>query len=152
MTVGIKDKFIQIIIDTREKLPWTFSDLKVKSAKLDCGDYSIAGRELEIAIERKKSVSELAGNITKQHFWDAMERLSKISSPYFICEFSEVDIATYPRGPNGLPKHLWKRVRVKPAFIFSSLNKIAEMGITVILTDDNISAQEIAESILLCIK
>ncbi len=47
-----------IVVDTREQTPYTFSmfdggKVEIVRKKLDAGDYSLAGHEHEIAIERK---------------------------------------------------------------------------------------------------
>ena len=47
---------MQIIVDSREQLPWGFDrwpDVEVRSGTLDCGDYSLRGLESAVAIERK---------------------------------------------------------------------------------------------------
>ncbi|MCG3180461.1 MAG: hypothetical protein BIFFINMI_02822 [Phycisphaerae bacterium] len=41
-----------IVIDTREQAPWDF-DCQTVRAKLDAGDYSVAGLESAVAVERK---------------------------------------------------------------------------------------------------
>jgi len=47
-----------IVVDTREQTPYTFAEygVAVERRKLDSGDYSIAGHEDQIAIERKTHV------------------------------------------------------------------------------------------------
>ncbi len=53
-----------IICDTREQDPLVFSDaVIVESRALHVGDYSIAGLETDVVIERK-SLSDLLGSIT----------------------------------------------------------------------------------------
>jgi len=42
-----------IVVDTREQDEYTFGDADVVRRKLDAGDYSIAGLENRVAIERK---------------------------------------------------------------------------------------------------
>jgi DNA excision repair protein ERCC-4 len=47
---------MHIIIDTREQTPWTFEGehgITTSRAKLDAGDYSVAGLERRASIERK---------------------------------------------------------------------------------------------------
>lgn len=53
---------MKILIDQREKQPWTFKDIRQKhpdcgiqtrSARLESGDYTLEGFEQRIAIERK---------------------------------------------------------------------------------------------------
>ncbi len=58
--------------------------------KLDYGDYQIDGRPDLIAIERKKSVSELITNLTKhrERFAREMERMQAARHRYVIVEDS----------------------------------------------------------------
>lgn len=53
-------------MDSREQYPYAFGGAEVR--KLDYGDYTLAGKENEIFIERKASVAELAGNLTTKRF------------------------------------------------------------------------------------
>ena len=71
-----------IIIDTREQQPWSFEHHVTSNEKLDTGDYSVKGLEEILCIERKKSVSEIANNITEKRFKDVIESLHYIY--YFI--------------------------------------------------------------------
>lgn len=56
--MGCNCKRIQVIVDTREKEPYGFDDSKfdVIQKALPAGDYSLAGRENQIAIERKSLI------------------------------------------------------------------------------------------------
>ena len=69
-----------IIVDTREQQPWEFGLHTTSRKKLDTGEYSIEGLEQLLTIERKKSVSEIANNITESRFKDVLQRMSII--PY----------------------------------------------------------------------
>ena len=62
-----------IIIDTREQQAWEFPRHATANKKLDTGDYSLAGMEEVLCIERKKSVSEIASNITEKRFEDVLD-------------------------------------------------------------------------------
>ena len=61
---------MELIIDTREQNPLKFRLSKniteIKSQKLDVGDYSVAGYETKIAIERKNPL-DLFGTTGKGH-------------------------------------------------------------------------------------
>lgn len=57
---------ITILVDTREQTPWEFSHYSTAKQKLDTGDYTVSGLEDKLAIERKKSVGEIANNITEK--------------------------------------------------------------------------------------
>lgn len=58
----MKDKPLRIKIDTREQLPYQFSKflVEIQHEALPAGDYSVAGFEDKIAIERK-SLNDLIG-------------------------------------------------------------------------------------------
>ena len=63
-----------VIRDTREKEGhgWWFDEnaycIGTEKTKLDIGDYSIKDKEHILCIERKESVSELAGNCGEKRF------------------------------------------------------------------------------------
>ena len=149
----IKNKPL-LIRDSREKpthgYDWgetdIFSGTKIDTIKY--GDYSIDGYEEIIFIERKCSVAEIAKNITEKRFTNLLNRAIKRKYKFLICEFSFSDICTYPIGSD-IPKRLWKKIRVKPEFIQSSIVKIAvEYGVQVLFCDDKIKAEEVCYSIL----
>ena len=58
---------MEIVVDTREQAPWTFEGFRVKTtrAKLDAGDYSIAGLERRVSIERK-SLDDWIGTVLRE--------------------------------------------------------------------------------------
>ncbi len=76
-----------VIIDTREQLPYCFSFAPVRVEKLDAGDYSLAGFESEIAIERK-SLQDFIGSITsgRERFKRELERMAGHSVKCIIVE------------------------------------------------------------------
>jgi len=122
---------MKILIDSREKKPFTFANYEVETAALKTGDYSIKGLEDKLVLERK-SISDFTSSITKQRFWNEMERMADISKSYLILEFSIEDAMKFPVG-SGIPKKLWRFLRVKPKFILSCLQRIEdEYGVIVI--------------------
>ncbi len=143
---------INVIIDTREKNAWTFSQSKliktVESKKLDTGDYSIAGFEKEFAIERKASTSEIANNFTESRFPDVLGRLTTFDYKYFICEFDFADVLDFPMN-SGIPKHLYESIKITPNFLISGLSKIqVDYNIPVIYAGNKNNAEVIAESLM----
>lgn len=60
-----------ILIDTREKENKHITEyfdkqgIEYKRQKLNCGDYTIEGQQDKIFIERKNSITEIAGNFAK---------------------------------------------------------------------------------------
>ena len=115
-----KENDFTIIVDTREQQPWAFEEYVTAHKKLDTGDYSIEGLEDILTIERKKSVSEIANNITESRFKDVIERLSKIKYSFILLEFNLEDILSYPNGST-LPKKIWTKVKITPQFIIKHI-------------------------------
>jgi hypothetical protein len=109
-----------IIVDTREQQPWSFEHHVTAHRKLDTGDYSIEGLESIVAIERKKSVNEIANNIVESRFKDVISRLSQIKYPFILMEFDINHILNYPIGSN-LPKKMWDKVKISPAFLMKNI-------------------------------
>ena len=92
------DESFTIIVDTREQLPWEFDGHSTSSRKLDTGDYSIEGLENIFCIERKRSVSEIANNISEKRFVDVLDRMSQFSHKFMLLEFTLNNVLDYPVG------------------------------------------------------
>jgi hypothetical protein len=136
-----------IIVDTREQQPWLFSHYTTANKKLDAGDYSIEGLENILAIERKKSVNEIANNITESRFKDALTRLSQHKYAFLLLEFDIENILSYPIGSN-LPKRLWDKVKISPAFLMKHvLEWQLDYNIKVMFCGSASNAEKIAEYI-----
>jgi len=142
-----KDPFT-IIIDTREQIPWEFGYHNTAKMKLDTGDYSIQGYEDTIAIERKKSVSELATNLSESRFKDVLERLSKIKHPYMVFEFDIDEVYRFPVGSD-IPKRLWDKLRISGNYIVKRLIEIQlEYNIQIIFCGDASNAERYTVSLM----
>lgn len=142
-----KDPFT-IIIDTREQIPWEFGYHNTAKMKLDTGDYSIQGYEDIIAIERKKSVSELATNLSESRFKDVLERLSKIKHPYMVFEFDIDEVYRFPVGSD-IPKRLWDKLRISGNYIVKRLIEIQlEYNIQIIFCGDASNAERYTVSLM----
>jgi len=80
---------MQIITDTREQTPYTFSryPVEVIPGTLTAGDYSLPGFTDEVAIERKE-LSDLLGCLThdRDRFTRELERLRGYSSAALLIE------------------------------------------------------------------
>lgn len=76
-----------VIIDTREQLPYTFSNCLSSRKCLPTGDYSILGHESSFVIERK-SISDLLGCIFTDRFRNEMERAATVKRFYLVIEGS----------------------------------------------------------------
>ena len=88
-------KDFTIVIDTREQQPYTFSCATVEHA-LDAGDYSIAGCESQIAVERK-SLADFVRTVIheRQRFQSELEKLAEYT---LACIVVEADLDDVLRG------------------------------------------------------
>lgn len=83
-----------IIIDTREQTPWAFPDEQpLMSAALPAGDYSIAGYEQVIALERK-SLNDLVGTVIRDRdrFHRELVKLKSYRRKAVVIEASIADV------------------------------------------------------------
>jgi ERCC4-type nuclease len=137
-----------VIVDTREQKPWSFEHQAKANLKLDTGDYSIQGLESVLAIERKRNVAEFANNITEKRFVDVVDRLSKIKHSYILLEFDLDDVMRYPIGSD-IPKRLWDKIRISPAFILKHLIDLQiDHNIKIIFCGNSNNAEKLALSIM----
>ena len=92
-----KAPLLPIIIDTREQHPWNFYEDEDKATttrhKLDTGDYSVAGYEHRICIERK-SLIDWVNTIVNSHnrFHVELLRMRDYDRSFVIIEGSVDDI------------------------------------------------------------
>lgn len=141
---------MNIIQDTREKVgKWEFSDATVTVKKLESGDYSLAGLENVISIERKRTISEIAINLGSDfsRFRRELERMKSIPFSYIICEFTLQQLLDFPKGSN-IKQSLLSSVRINGKYmvkLISSFEK--EYGITVIYAGNRDNAIMEAETI-----
>lgn len=140
------------IQDTREISPWSFSKSKVITditiAKLDVGDYSIAGLEDKVAIERKGSTAEIANNFTETRWPGFLERMQAMKYKFIICEFDWLTVLDFPYG-SGIPPRKMEMVRVTPAFLVSCISKIQlDLQIPFIFAGSRAGAEAAAEGIM----
>ena len=137
-----------VIIDTREQLPWEFELHATAKKKLDTGDYSIEGLEHILCIERKRSVSEIANNITEKRFKDVLERMSKIQYPFMLFEFDLEDIYTFPVGSD-IPKKLWDKLKISANYILKYITQAQlNYGVRIIFCGGPENAEKMAVSIM----
>jgi hypothetical protein len=93
-----------IVKDTREQKGWNFfaigDCIGMEVDTLKTGDYTIKGFEQFIAIERKRSVEEIANNLGRKSaaFEKEMQRMSQIPHAYIICEFNLQELLDFPKG------------------------------------------------------
>jgi hypothetical protein len=108
-----------VIRDTREKPEHGWDFVKSKECdgtsieKLDDGDYSIKGLEKTLAIERKGSISEWAGNLFDDgRFERELDRLQLYKYSFILLEFDFKDLMNYPYS-SGIPKSKWRYIKIR---------------------------------------
>jgi len=145
---------MNILVDTREKYPWDFykcsstATLELTSQKLDTGDYTIEGFEDILCIERKRTVSELAGNVTKARFTRELERMSNFQYSYLICEFGYNLIDSFPHNSE-VPKKIRSKIKVRGPYIRKCLHNIRnQYGVRVLLCHGTAQAEFAAYNIM----
>ncbi len=128
---------ITIIIDTREKTPWQFKNSKVQGMKT--GDYTIAGLEDVVCIERKSTedfVNSLIHN--RIRFFKELERMKAFEHKWVIVEGSWFDIFEHQYVSKAAPNSI-KGLACKIMIDF---------GIPVIMAGDKFIANEMCERLL----
>ena len=97
-----------VIRDTREKQGWEFGETKYCAGTVDkalkTGDYTLAGYENSVCIERKGSVEEIALNLMSVRFIKEMVRIKPYRHKYIVMEFSLYDLLTFPKNSR-IPVH-----------------------------------------------
>ena len=140
-----------IIIDTREQRPLEFSSSVVKEVrteKLDTGDYTIAGLENVLFIERKGGLTEFYRNCTQKRFWSELDRTAPFKYKFLVLECSYEDIAAIPYSL-GLPKAQWTQLKVTPQYIIKCVGDIqVKYDIHVIFAGNRETATEIILNIM----
>lgn len=137
-----------IIIDTREQTPWEFGFHNTAKRKLDTGDYSIEGYESLFTIERKRSVSEIANNITESRFKDVLERMGNIPHSFMLMEFEVDEIYTFPVGSD-VPKKMWDKLKISGNYIMKYLIEAQlKHNIHILFCGDPSNAEKVAVSIM----
>ncbi len=128
-----------IIIDTREQKPWEFPMFRIKRKALKYGDYSVAGYEKQIIIERK-SIADLFQSFTKtrSRMVIRLEEMGKFQYSALIVEGDIWDI---------LKGH--KRSQVNGRLLFGSVAALcASRGVAFILAGDRLGAQTAAQHLI----
>jgi ERCC4-type nuclease len=85
-----------IIVDTREREPWAFDPTlaAVERRALPAGDYSIAGLETRVAVERK-SLDDLVSTVIRDRarFGRELRRFDTYDAACIVVEASLADLA-----------------------------------------------------------
>ena len=95
-----------IIVDTREQKPYRFDQFEVTVKALATGDYSLAGLENQVAIERKtKNDAYSSIGRARARFERELERLARLRYAAIVIEASLTDFLQAPRfsGMNSRP-------------------------------------------------
>jgi ERCC4-type nuclease len=90
---------MRIIVDTREQRPWSFEafdDVELEVATLRTGDYSLAGHEAAVSIERK-SADDLVNTLIhgRERFERELERMLEFRHRAIIVEAGVDDILAH---------------------------------------------------------
>lgn len=144
-----------ILRDNKEKVgiwDFSFSNLvkSVDVVHLKTGDYTIKGLEDLICLERKKTTGEIAINLGQKYkqFSAELERMSTIKYKYVICEFTIENLTEFPTN-SGIPKYLWKHIRVSGKFLLSRINSLSEtFGVEFIFAGNKTNAEQKAIELL----
>jgi len=137
-----------IIIDTREQQPWEFPEFAVANRKLDTGDYSIEGLENIFTIERKRTVSEIAGNISEKRFINELERMKPYKHKFILMEFTFNNLLDYPVGST-VPRRLWNSLKITGKYLLKYLTDISiKYDVHIIYCGSKDNAEEMALSIM----
>ena len=95
-----KPRVITILVDDRERNPWTMQhpDFKFEKCRLKVGDYTIKGAENHVAIEKKSGIIELISNLSakdRPRFKKFLAKLSKYPIKCIVIEdsFSHIESA-----------------------------------------------------------
>ncbi len=107
----------KIVIDTREQRPYTFQNIKPEPPEtvmqgLTTGDYSLAGLEDQICVERKSMV-DLFGSVGKgrARFEREVERMSKFDYAALVIESDLSSIFVNPPARSKMnPKAVFRTI------------------------------------------
>lgn len=144
---------ITIIRDTREKEgKWDFAKFKgidsIVDQCLPTGDYTIKGFEDQFVIERKKSISELAINISEPRFKKELNRLVEFKYKYLVLEFDIKAVVDWPYNA-GIPRWKIPQIRITPQYIMKFLSDIhVNYGIPVLFCGNRTNAQYFSANIM----
>jgi ERCC4-type nuclease len=133
-----KPEDIAAIIDSREQTPWDLAPLRTIAGTLPTGDYSVAGLENVIALERK-SLEDLLGCIGRERdrFERECQRLLAYPCRAIIVEstWNEIEMGQW-------------RGSIKPPHVVGSLLGWQAAGIPIILAHNHKRAGEYASKLL----
>jgi ERCC4-type nuclease len=141
----------EIIIDSREQTPWSFSDyVKTRVCKLNCGDYALAGDD-KFSIERKSKNDFLS---TISSGWKRFKReLDRMIKDDFIarviiveCDFQDFCFSEF-QDKIIPPGH--EHYQLTPQFIYSQIAYLTINNVSVIFAGDAFKASELCYRMLI---
>lgn len=134
----LEPEHITVAVDTREKTPLDLKPLRITSATLDTGDYSVAGLEQIIAVERK-SLQDLLTCIgtERERFEREIQRLMAYPVKALVIEatISQIQAKMY-------------RGKVHPNAALGSIMGWMVRGLPVIWAENHITAGELTAKFL----
>ncbi|HEX4145156.1 MAG TPA: hypothetical protein VHY91_16740 [Pirellulales bacterium] len=134
----LRPEDVVAIVDTREQLPWDLSPLQMRAGTLPTGDYSVAGLESIVAVERKNEADYLACcGVERERFDRCALRLLAYPVRAIVVE------STWER----LEAGNW-RSKITPAAVIGSTLSWITAGIPVVLAGDRERAAKYVGRIL----
>lgn len=96
-SITSKPSALRIVVDTREQNPWPLTGFETRRGTLHAGDYSLAGYENSVAIERK-SKEDAWGCVGggRKRFVACVERLAALDRAAIVIECSLSDMLVKP--------------------------------------------------------
>ena len=104
-----QSQIVEIVIDTREQIPLAFSDrVRVATATLRAGDYSVKGYESEIAVERK-TLNDFVNTIIlqRERFREELKKLQSYKAACVVVEADASAIHDHRYSSNAHPNAVW---------------------------------------------
>lgn len=134
----LRPEGIVALIDTREQCPLDLSPLQTRQATLQTGDYSVAGLEHVVAIERK-SLDDLLRCVgqERERFEREIQRMLAYPVRVLVIE------ATWP----DLERGGW-RSRITPAAAIGSVLGWIAQGVPVVMAGDHDRAGRVVSRLL----
>jgi len=143
----------KVIKDTREKNGWDFENMEscwgTDLGCLQTGDYTIAGFEDVLCIERKASTAEIANNLgtKKEQFEAEMQRMTAYTYPFILLEFSMSDLLKYPDG-SSIPNSKKKFIKLNGRYLLKTLIEYQIFyNVKILFCDNRDQAIKVCDSI-----
>jgi hypothetical protein len=122
-----------VLVDSREQKPWSFPVSSrcsgSTSKRLRTGDYTLAGLERKIVIERKGSSFDLYQSLAEEPRWARLQRqldrMDRVKHPYLVLEFFEATLLKFPIGSGKKQRYRHELIPgIDGEFLFRRLEKI----------------------------